>query len=53
MGLSGDGRQTQLGQRFGNTDDSFKLTNGDGNGRAGVGVEFSTVDLLSDGDKVR
>ena len=53
MLLCRDGRQRQLGQRLGDTDDGFKLTNRDGDRRTGVGVELGTVHLFSDGDEVR
>lgn len=49
----GNGRQAQLRQGLGDTDDGFQLTHRDGDRRPRVGVELCAVDLLADGDEMR
>lgn len=43
----------KLGKRLSNTNDSFKLTDGNRDGRTTVGLDLSSVDLTTDGNKVR
>jgi hypothetical protein len=38
--LCGDGGEGELGEGLGDADNGFELANGDGDGRAGVGLEF-------------
>jgi len=52
VGFGGDGREGDFGEGFGYADDGFELADGDGDGGAGVGREFSAVDLAADGDEV-
>lgn len=50
--LGGNGRQRQFGQGLGDADNGFELTDGDGDGRTRVGLDFGGVNLATDGDKV-
>lgn len=52
MRLSRDGREGELGERFCDTNDSFELTDGNRDTRAGVGFNLCSVDLSTDCDKV-
>lgn len=52
MRLGGNGRERKLGQRLGDTDNGLELTDGDGDGRARVGLNFGSMNLTADGNKV-
>lgn len=53
MRLVGDWREGELGQRFGDADDGFELTNCDGNGRAEVGCLLGLRNAVADRDEMR
>lgn len=53
MLFCGNWGEGDFGKGFGDTDDSFELTDCNGDRGAGIGFEFSGVDLLADRDEVR
>ena len=53
MFFGGDGRELEFREGFGDADDGFELSDGDGDGGALVRVHFCLADLFSDGNEMR
>lgn len=47
-----DGLKGEFCEGFSDTDDGFELADRDGDGGAGIGLEFGGVHLFADGDEV-